>query len=311
MDARKLQHLVEVIDQGSINKAASKLGLSQPAVTKSLRALERELGVTLVERSSTGVTVTEFGRSLYAHARAVAAELDHAQAEIRRLAGGEQGYLRIGTLPSVSGGLVARAMSNLARHRPDLYIRVVEKQNYELLPALRRREFDFVVCLADGTEPEPGIRHRILLHDQLRIVARAGHPLAGRPTVTCADLVEYPWVHPVVGTSHRPILRQMFQGSGIEPPQARIECGAVQFAKTVMANSDALGLLPAHVIDPELKAGTLICLPIISDHLRRTVGIYYGDHRPLTSAARVAIAEIERVCGGLPTANWDPRQGSR
>jgi DNA-binding transcriptional LysR family regulator len=310
MDSRKLTHFIEVVDQGSISKAAEKLLISQPALTKSLRVLEAELDVQLLVRSSSGVVMTEYGRSLYAHARAVVAEIESAHSEIRRLNGGEKGYLRIGVLPSISSVLFARAIANLTTQDPDLSIHVSESPHYELIPALRRREYDFVIAMADRFEPEPALRHRIILRDQLWIVARAGHPLDGVDTVTCADLVKFPWVHPVVGTAHRPILAQLFKGSGIKPPQAHIECASVQFGKTVMANSDALGLMPAHTIEPELRARTLCCLPVISDDLRRTIGIYYNTNRPLSPAARTVMREIERVCSGLPQANWNPRMSA-
>jgi DNA-binding transcriptional LysR family regulator len=297
LDTRRLHYFIEVVDYGSINKAAGRLGITQPALTKSLRELERELKVTLLERSAAGVTPTVFGRSLYAHARAIAAEIEHAQVELRRLGGGEGGYVRVGALPSVSGGLVARAVAGLMQRHPELFVRVVEKQNYELLPALRRREFDFVVALLDDVEPEPGVRHRVVLRDWLRIVAREGHPLQGEREVTCEQLVRYPWVHPVVGTTHRPILKLLFRDSGIDPPQPRMECGSVQFAKTIIGRSDALGLLPEHAIQPELHAGAMFSLPVVSEDLRRTVAIHYRGTRPPAGSAAVVMREIERVCG--------------
>ena len=311
MDARRLSHFIEIVDKGSISAAARSLRLSQPAVTRSLRTLEEEIGVKLVMRSSDGVTMTEFGRSLYAHARAVTAEIEHAYAEIRRLNGTGKVYVKIGVLPSVSSNLVARAIAALTRKEPDLCIHVTEGVHYELMSAIRRREYDFVVAMADRFEPESALRCRILLRDQLRIVARVGHPLMGVEDVSCADLVHYSWVHPVVGAAHRPILSQLFKGAGIEPPQAQVECASVQFAKMMMIHSDALGLMPDHAIEPELRSRSLCCLPIISEHLQRTIGIYFGTHRPLTPSARTVMREIERVCSGLPQPTWNPRAPQR
>jgi DNA-binding transcriptional LysR family regulator len=307
VDTRRLGHFTEVVDQGSISKAAQNLKISQPALTKSLRLLEDELNVKLLVRSNSGVTTTEYGRSLYAHARAVAAEIEHAHAEIKRLNGTGKVTLKIGVLPSISSNLFALAIANLTNAAPDVSIHVNEGVHYELMAAIRRREYDFVIAMADGFEPDPALRYRIILRDQLRIIARAGHPLDGREMVTCADLAKFPWVHPVVGTAHRPILSQLFKGSSIKPPQAQFECASVQFAKTVMANSNALGLMPSHAIEAELKASILCCLPIISEDLQRTIGIYYSAHRPLSSAARIVVREIERVCSGLPRGTWQPR----
>lgn len=296
MNVHDLRQFVEIIDQGSISKAAERLNVSQPALTKRVRNLETALDARLLVRSNTGVIATESGRSLYAHARAVIAEVEHAEAEIRRINGGERGNLRIGVLPSVSSELFAQAIARLTAKDPGLHIHITESPNYELMPALRRREYDFIVAIADRFEPDPAVRHRIILRDKLRIIARADHPLAELNTVTCADLVKYPWAHPVVGTTHRPILAQLFKGSGIEPPQAHIECASVQFMTTLIANSDALGLMPAHTIRTELRTNVLCCLPIVSDDFHRTIGIYYNANRPLSPAARTVIREIERSC---------------
>ena len=89
MDLRKLQYFIELVEQGSLGKAAEKLHVSQPALTKSLRLLEDELGVRLLDRLPGGVKPTVYGDSLFAHAKAMLAEADHARIEIQKLRGEE------------------------------------------------------------------------------------------------------------------------------------------------------------------------------------------------------------------------------
>lgn len=296
MDLRKLQYFIELVEQGSLGKAAEKLHVSQPALTKSLRLLEDELGVRLLDRLPAGVKPTVYGNSLFAHAKAMVAEADHARIEIQKLRGEEPGYVRVGTLPSVSAGLIARAVAALTPKNPPVKIRVVDKQNYELLPALRRGEFDFVVALAEGWTPEPGIRQRHVIDDRLEITVRGGHPLARKNDVSHRDLLEFPWMFPIVGTTHGPLLKQLFAEVGMTAPEPRVESGSIHFSKTVIRQSDCIEILPAHAMEPELKRGELICLPITSDVLRRTIAFYYRDHRPPSASVSAVMREIERVC---------------
>jgi DNA-binding transcriptional LysR family regulator len=298
MDLRKLQYFIELVEQGSLGKAAEKLHVSQPALTKSLRLLEDELGVRLLDRLPAGVKPTVYGDSLFAHAKAMVAEADHARIEIQKLRGEEPGYVRVGTLPSVSAGLIARAVAALMPKNPPVKLRVVDKQNYELLPALRRGEFDFVVALADGWKPEPGIRQRHVIEDRLEITVRGGHPLARKNDVSHRDLLEFPWMFPIVGTTHGPLLKQLFAEVGMTAPEPRVESGSIHFSKTVIRQSDCIGILPAHAMEPELKRGELICLPLTSDVLRRAIAFYYRDHRPPSASVSAVMREIEWVCRG-------------
>lgn len=298
VDLRRLHYLVEAIEQGSIGKAALRLGMSQPALTKSLRLLEHELDVKLLERTSTGVAATAFGRSLYEHAKAVDAVMADAQAEIGQLRGKHAGSVHIGALPSIAGGLLAQAVADVAGPHPDISARIVEKMNFELLPGLRRAEFDFVVGLA-GEAEELGVRSRVILRDTLSVIARAGHRLAGQDPVRPADLAAQPWLFPMVGASHRHVLEDYFRAAGVAPPSVKIETTSVQMIKSVVMRSDHVGVLPLHVMEHEVASGRLVPLAVHSPLLRRTIAIHHRDNHPLSPAARALMRAIELVCARL------------
>jgi DNA-binding transcriptional LysR family regulator len=304
MDLRQLRYFVEVVEQGSLGKAATRLGLSQPALTKSLRLLEQELEVKLLERSSTGVSATVFGKSVYSHARAVGAELEHTRMEIDRLRGLDHAFVEVGALPSVAGSLLASAVAAASAGASRLAVRIVEKNHFELLPALRRGEFDFVIGLAEQGggrigELETGMRRRIILRDRLSIIVRAGHALARRTRVEAEDLAGCPWVFPMIDAVHRPVLEQFFRAAGVEPPLAGIESTSVQFTKSVILQSDHVGVLPAHVMVRELREKLLVPLPVQSDALRRSVAVFYRERHPLSAGARVLIRALEQTCRTL------------
>jgi DNA-binding transcriptional LysR family regulator len=295
MDLRKLLYLIEVVERGSIGKAAAALDVTQPALTKSLRLLETEIEAKLVERSPSGVVPTEFGRSLYARAKAITAELDRARNEIAQLKGEETRYVRMGSLPSVAV-LVARGIAETLSKNKDFVLRVMEMQHYQLLPALRRGECDFVIGLGDMTEPESGIRRRFLGHDQLLFTVRVGHRLLRAKNVALANLLDFPWVFPIVGTNHFfPAIRQMFDEAGLPPPEPRIETGSMQFVKSLILSSDAIGILARHVTEAEVRTGQVATLPIDSPLLDRNITAFHRTASPLSRAARDVLNEIERA----------------
>jgi len=295
MDLRRLRYLVEAIEHGSIGKAAAGLGMSQPALTKSLRLLEQELDVPLLERTSTGVAPTAYGRSLYEHAKAVDAVMADAQAEIGQLRGKHEGSVHIGALPSIAGGILAQAVAAVAGQHPNFSARIVEKMNFELLPGLRRAEFDFVVGLAGGAE-ELGVRSRVILRDELTVIARAGHHLVGRAAISEAELAAQPWLFPMVGSSNRHVLEDFFAAAGVKPPAATIETTSVQMIKSVVLRSDYIGVLPLHVMEHEVAAGLLVPLAVHSPTLRRSIAIHHRDAHPLSASARALMRAIEMVC---------------
>jgi DNA-binding transcriptional LysR family regulator len=295
MDVRKLQYLIEVIERGSIGKAAAALRVSQPALTKALRILEGDVGAQLVERSRMGVRPTEFGRSLYSHAKAIVAEVDRARAELAQLKGEEIHTVRIASLPSLSV-IVARGVAQAMKADADRVERAVEMQNYQLLPGLRRGEFDFVIGLGSATEAEPGIRQRVIGHDRLQFVVRAGHPALKLKKLTLAHLLEYPWVFPIVGTNqYFAAIREIFHGEGLRGPEPRIETGSMQFVKTVVHQSNSIAILAQHVFELEVFHGQMIALPFESTLLERTLVLSHRVGAPLSRAARGVLAEIERV----------------
>lgn len=305
MDARRLRYLTEIIEQGSINKAAIALRLSQPALTKAIHQLEVELEAKLLERTPSGVTPTVYGKSLYAHAKAIEGELSRAVAEIQQLREAEHRHIFVGALPSAAAGIIPEALVALSLSQPNLCVRVVEKQNFELMAALRRGELDLAIARA-ADAPEPGLKQRTLFRDELKIVARPQHPLARDPRPRAADLAQHPWIFPVLGTSHRPLLEGLFRAAGVEPPRPKIECGSVQLAKTVLLGGDYLGVLPIHAMQAELRQGLLVALPVRSSTLSREIAAVYREHHPLSAGSAALIREIVSASRRLQAVNADP-----
>lgn len=311
MDSRKLAHFVEAIEQGSLNRAAAALRISQPALSKAIRLLELELGVELMERTSNGVRPTNYGKALYSHAKAIMSELVHAREEIRMLQNNESRRIVIGSLSSFSGAIIVPAIERLlAAGQAAPLLRIVEKPELELIPDLRRGAFDFVLGPLRGGDSSDGLTERPLFSEQRKVVARADHPLARLDKVTLKDVGGYPWILPPVGAMHRGPIEQLFRSAGLALPEAVIEGTSMHFLRLLLLSGDYLVSMSEHSVVSELQSGQLRILPIELPTLSRTIGVIHRAHRPIPAAARGLLRQMETVCRGF-IASSRSRPGAR
>ncbi len=295
VESRKLQYFLITVDQGSLSGAATRLGISQAALSKAVRSLESELQVRLLDRTSTGVVPTVYGRALYEHARAVVSALDSARVEIDRMRDRTHSHIAIGALPDLANNIIPRAVARFCRDHAAVRIHVRENVTPDLLAGLRQFEYDFVVGLLTTLEHGAGLRRQALFDDALSVIVSAAHPLANHKTVSLQDIAGFPWVFSTYGGSHRARLQRLFRSAGCDPPSPQIECASIAFAKSVIREGNHLGALPLHTLRDEVKSGILKPLPIKSPVLSRRVVAIHLQHRPLSRLARAFISEIKRV----------------
>jgi DNA-binding transcriptional LysR family regulator len=294
MDARRLSYFACILEEGSITAAANRLRLSQPALTKAIKMLEQELGVILLDRSITGISPTTYGEALYGHAKAVLSELQRAQEEIATLRGIAGERFRIGTLPTLTGSVVAKAVIEVRRRFPDLQIRVQENFSAVLLRALRRRELDLALLYSGNVEDDHNFESQIIFRDRLKVVAGRNHPLGKQAVVTVADLANYPWCSAMQG--NWPLVQRMFKAAGVATPPPCVDPGgAVQFLKTLVTDGEYLTLLPHHAMTAELERGELVVLPVQSISLEREIVALRPKEPELGLPGRSFLAALSRA----------------
>lgn len=296
MDPRKLLYLATVVEEGSLTKAAEKLAVSQPALSKSMVRLERELGKTLLERGPAGITPTPFGELVYAHARSIRDEMGLAHARIHGAKKVSAAVIRVGTLPSLSCSVVPLAVSRWKIRHPRVLLRVVERVQIELLLGLLRHEFDFVIGQTEFYDVLfDGLKQRVLFRDRLCVFASRGHPLFGRKSVSWSDLAAFPWVCPMVGWPQRTVLEKLLASEGLEPPTQWVECASVDFTKSLVASSDHLALLPTHAVASVMSEGSIRALSITVPALKRDIAVIFPSRQPLSSIGMDLVCEIEMI----------------
>jgi DNA-binding transcriptional LysR family regulator len=245
MDTRRLKHFLAVYDSHSIGQAAEALRLSQPALSKSIRHLESDLGIALFERTPQGVMPTVFGETLALHARVVEAELRRAEHSLADLRGRGRGKASVGIGPSMVPHLMPAVTARLAETCPGVQIVVVEGLVDQLLPMLRRGEIDIAV----GSWPrptDPDLAAEKLCTDAIRVLCSASHKLAGRP-VTLADLLDYPWVLPPESQRWRQRMNEVFLARSLAAPQPSVVSNSASFITALLMHGQYLSFLPTLV----------------------------------------------------------------
>ncbi|GCD32456.1 putative transcriptional regulator, LysR family protein [Streptomyces chrestomyceticus JCM 4735] len=188
LDLNKLEHLVAVAEEGSLTRAAARLHLSQQALSASIRVLEREVGVPLLERGSAGVTVLPAGAALLEDAHVLNGMARSALRRARRIGRGESETLRIGYTPAVTGDELVTLLAPVTDAHPGIAPEPHQRYPSELTAALLANDLDIGLCRA--ITPAHGLTRTTLGHQRLHIAVASDHPLAGRSTVTLPELAD-------------------------------------------------------------------------------------------------------------------------
>jgi len=275
---KQLRLLIAVDQHRSILHASKAMNLSQPAATKMIKDLELDFEVQLFERTNRGMVPTVFGETLIRHGKLIFAQISNAAQELDDLTEGSSGRLVIGTLLAAAPTLLPVAIEQTVRERPNVAVKLVEGTNEVLMPALKTGELDMVVGRLPTHRHRTGLQQISLYNEKIIVVARPGHPLAGRTGLSFEDLSDYGWILPPVETSLRRQLDQMFLAEGQFTPPTVIESVSFLTNRSLLAQTDFIGVMPEHVPTQEIKTKSLIRLACNLPLEGGPVGISYrGD----------------------------------
>jgi len=297
MDFRKVQLFLAAVRHGNLTEAAAELGLSQPALSKSIKALEKSLGVPLLERGRFGVTPTAFGQALLQHGQVVEAEMRHAVGEIEALKGARRGHVRVGCGPTEANRLLPLALLRLARREPELRVTVLYGLNESLMPWVRQGEVDFALSSVPPRTLDPDLVHEPLFTESGVVVARTGHPLARERGVAAPRLTAFPWILPRPRELERLAFDDFFRRHGLEPPTAAIETTSTVLMKSFVLQSDALTFIPRELICWEVQAGQLTALDVVGTDWTRIVGLTRRRVGTVGPAGRRLAQAVKEVAG--------------
>lgn len=255
MKLTQLRHLTAVAELGGLRRAARHLGLAQPAITRSIRDLEHELGATLFERSAGGMKLTPIGEAFVRRSVAVQMELDRARDEVQQLKGAATGAVSIGlsTAPHVS--MLPKVLEPFRRRYPEVRLRIAEGLFPALEPEIRDGSIDFYVgpLSEDRLAGEYAVEK--LFDNQRVVLCRRGHPLAGATSL--GELADARWVTTSVTINSEAELFPLFERRGLPNPVIAVQAQSALSMITVAASSNILAMLPRQWLD-FARAGRLL-----------------------------------------------------
>jgi DNA-binding transcriptional LysR family regulator len=296
MDPTKLQHFLAVLETGHYARAAQRLGISQPAVSKSIKTLETELGVRLFDRGQFGAEPTRFAARLAGRAKLILAEGHLARAEMAALRGAKAGQIAIGAGISFASRILPQAIERYRRRWPRVSVTVDVGMSGALFPALLRGKYDLVISAPPiSLQVDPELTHEKLFDEIDSIVVGPGHPLLVNPPETLADISKFPWL--VAGRSGLwDYICTSFVQAGVEPPSDIVRTDSETLAKGLLAQGPYLCLLGRELYANEMQAGRLfeVALPGFGD--TRPAYITTRRRSPLQLAARNMVQVLRAVC---------------
>lgn len=190
MELRHLKYFVAVAEEENVTKAAARLHVSQPPLSRQIRDLEDELGVELFERSAKSIRLTEAGRLFLTEARAVLERADQAAQAVKSLATGLTGQLNVGYAPSLAVDILPRALRRFQSEAPKIRIQLHDLSSEEMLTGLRNNELDLALMVEQPAAVMRGLHTRELFCYKVSLAVSPVHPLAQKRKIAFAALTE-------------------------------------------------------------------------------------------------------------------------
>ncbi len=287
MRLRQLQIFLAVVACGSIRAAARHEKLSQPTVTKTIRQLERDLGVPLFERSINGTSLTRFGHAFSRRARSIVLELDRASTEISQLRGGYTGTVTVGLTPTSSLLLVGPVTQRFRKSYPNIQLRFIDGMYEFLNVGLREGLLDFAIGPTMPIQPADDLEAIPLFESEVVPMVHKGNKLA--KVRSLSDLCDHLWVSP--GATSHMLLAATFEVYKLKPPQI-VECESLSCWLEFVVNHEFIALLPRKILNSNIFVQMLEEIPVKETFQSAQYCLFRRTRMPLPPAAEVLAKEF-------------------
>jgi len=325
VDLRQMRHVLALAEHGSFARAAVALRLSQPALSRSIQGLERQISAELFLRSAVGVVPTDMGRVFIQRARQVVQLAEDLDQEVATSPSLQPGQITVGAGPYPADSTLSSALMRFTAAYPQVGVRLQVRDWDELLHRLRTRELDFFLAEISTLQREHELDIEPMSAHPLYFVARTGHPLAVRGRVTPLDTFSYPFISParIPPRVLEPMLaaqRKARDSAVAARAFPSLECNSLSAVKRIVAGSEAITAVTLTCMAEELAAGKFVLLGA-EPWLELRYGLVKLKGLPMISAAEkfrefVIDAEIdvareeERLAAELSIGLAD-RRGAR
>lgn len=291
----RLTAFVKLAEVGHMPSVARELGLTQPAVSRAINELERNLDMRLFQRTPQGMLLTGTGETLYVRVKRALHELRLAETDVSALQGSTKGRIVIGALPLGRTSILPMAITSVLVQHPHLQVATVEGAYDVLASQLRSGDIDFIFGALRPAEQVRDLAGEALFSDCMAIVVRAGHPLTRVQQPALQDLSACQWVLPNHGTPSRKQLELAFKLEGLRAPSATVETSDPAILCGMLRGTDYVTAISPRQLEHEISSGMLAVLNIPLPNTTRLIGITHRRDTAPTRAAAALMAAIRHA----------------
>jgi LysR family nitrogen assimilation transcriptional regulator len=289
LETRRLQYFVQIVDAGSINRAASLIGIAQPALSQQLAILENEFRVRLLDRSSAGIVPTEAGRRLYMRAQVILRQMGSLKLELNEAADAIAGVVAVGLPPSHGASIGNALLARVRAEHPRLRLQIIEDGAAGLASRLRTGLLDMAVSPVPLADPD--LDEQLLLQEELFLVSAPSLQLVPRQLELLAGL---PWIVTSTPNAIRGQLNAIFTQAGLEP-NVVAEINSLPTVIRAIQQNLGVTLLPQAAVGEALAAGTLVISQFMQPPPQRTIHLYRRREQSPTPAERAVHALVLEI----------------
>jgi DNA-binding transcriptional LysR family regulator len=303
MDLRQLNTFLQVAELGSLSRAADRLRIAQPALSRQIRLLEEELRVPLFTRHGRGMVPTPAGEALRARAAAILREVEETRAELMQEAGAVRGRVVFGLPPTVGAVVATRLVERVLTAHPEVTLRVVQAFSGYLLDWLQGGEVDIAVVYSGARAA--GVRATPLLVETLCCVAPPAAGLPAHHALSFAEVARQRLILPGPQHGLRLLVEAEAERRAIRLDVA-VEADDLPVLKGLVLRGLGTTILPRAAVHEEVAAGRLCAAPIIDPHLSRKLVVAEPlGRQPSNAVRRFAALLRDEVEEMVRSGVWD------
>jgi DNA-binding transcriptional LysR family regulator len=295
MDLRQLKYFVTVFECGNMSRAAEEIPISQPALTRSVRMLEDELGVELFQRHARGAAPTAAGERFYHHAKSILAECARAREDALQAGGKLAGHVAMGVGPLFASHMVDGIIARFCAKYELVAVSVLQAFFEDLVTQLTMGQIELALCNFPVRELPAEITAESLFEVRTSVFVGSGHALASVAAPSRDALAQARWVN--VNQPHsQDVLESLFINESQIAPRISLRTNSLTLLKSVIVDYDFIGLVPEHMMAEDLANGAVVRLDLPGTPIVRKAGLMMrkdGYRRPI---ADVLAEEIRIAC---------------
>jgi LysR family transcriptional regulator, regulator of abg operon len=242
MKLNQMRDMVAIVERGSLRAAARHLGLAQPALTRSIGALERELGVTLFERQARGMVLTSAGKLFHRRASAITNEVRRAHEDFEQTNGDMSGIVTVGLSIMPHLGMLPRALPLFRSRFPNVRLKIIEGLYPAMEAGLQDGSIDFYIGASPRDKPADGLVAETLVRNTRIVIGRKDHPLTGATSIK--QLAKAEWATTTLDFNAEMDLRELFTKHKLPPPRVMVQANSALSVVVALSSCDLLAMLP-------------------------------------------------------------------